>query len=941
MNSVDRRARPLATAVLSFLAFLVFLGGDSLQYVVRTEGSDIVIDAFGNELRAPAFAAGSPLRVQLRPQERYASRQVLAPNRGVVRNGLVMLRALLTPWTRNPDRFAEFPQTDGRSASYVHMNPFRASFVVRQADRELRLEVNVPDNSIELWRDNQKIQTISLKTPLLRLLFFPVLASLAAALCLASILAAAGVRDPVSPEGGGERAPPRASPLALAFLFVAGFVATVLFSSKVSHHLPGFGDEMNYLFQAKIFASGRLSVPEPPDPEFFKVDWMHLFGNDHKVWGFHPPGNCFFLAIGWLVGNYWITLPIVFGLILCVQYLLAIEVLGDRRVALLSAALVGTSHYVLSLASSFMAHAPSLLLSSLFYLCVLRFLRTGSPRTLVFAAGWLGLAFVVRPLSAVLVGLPPLFLVAGRFERRLLGAYAAATIVGVALGSVVFWYTWGITGRFTFSYNIKGMEVGQTLWVRLSKGWQYHFSNLFRNINEFQHRVHSFGFVLNVVLFFVPFFALQEGRKRRLVLFMAWSFVFYVIAHSFLHWYGWKWEPRMISDVSFLFFLVSTAGLTFVAGQHGARLAAVTVSVVAALVWVALYDIPARATSEYANYNHSPSSLSRILATTKLSDAVIFLAAEQAYAVYMPMNSVDFDGPIVFARFQGNAYNYKLLTRFPNRRAFLSNDGERLSPLPNFYHSDVKTLAASLQPYTNDEISIVLPWMSVAGSKLNDMLPGAKMSPGDFLTSLARSAPADGRRRVVAFVEDATELATLVDLLYTTEIPEVVPSEGPIALRVLLTPREGRKGVPGFWMTCTEGTRWNGRVLHSGLVSSLDLAPCVGENRSIVWDARFELQAASTFTMSLQSDDGAAVFIDDVLVIDNDLENTHGAQIRNAQVTLAPGTHKIRVKFFNGPGEEKLEVQLDDGVDGAKPLSVAAFMARFHFYVDSLPGGSP
>src|SRR5439155_7903319 len=108
-------------------------------------------------------------------------------------------------------------------------------------------------------------------------------------------------------------------------------------------------------------ASGHLSVPEPPDPEFFRVDWMHLFGEDGKIWGFHPPGNCVLLALGWLAGSCSITLPIVFGLLLVAQYLLALEVLRDRRFALLTAALVGSSHWLLSLGASFMAHAPSLL----------------------------------------------------------------------------------------------------------------------------------------------------------------------------------------------------------------------------------------------------------------------------------------------------------------------------------------------------------------------------------------------------------------------------------------------------------------------------------------------------------------------------------------------------------------------------------------------------
>ena len=145
-----------------------------------------------------------------------------------------------------------------------------------------------------------------------------------------------------------------------------------------------------------------------------------------------------------------------------------------------------------------------------------------------------------------------------------------------------------------------------------------HLANLFRNINELTHRVHSFGIVMNVLLFFLPFFAMKKGPMRTRILFMAWSFAFFVVVHSLLHWYGWKWEPRMISDASFLFFLVSTAGLMLLAGRRGIRSTAVTAVTGVALLWVAARDIPARAKTEYLNYNNAPAGLGRAIAEKKL-----------------------------------------------------------------------------------------------------------------------------------------------------------------------------------------------------------------------------------------------------------------------------------------------------------------------------------
>ena len=187
------------------------------------------------------------------------------------------------------------------------------------------------------------------------------------------------------------------------------------------------------------------------------------------------------------------------------------------------------------------------------------------------------------------------------------------------------------------------------------------------------------------------------------------------------------------------------------------------------------------------------------------------------------------------------------------------------------------------------------------------------------------------------FVEHATELARLIDRLYETQTPRTSIYEGPIAIRVVGRQREGIKGHPGFWMSCTEGTRWDGPVIRSGLVSSLDLSPCMGENRGIQWAARFDVKTEREVTFALESDDGSGVLIDDKIVIDNDLDNTHGPLTKRALVTLKPGPHTLRVKFFNGPDGESFTLQVSEANGAGVPLSVTTFMDEFYFYVDPLP----
>jgi len=58
-------------------------------------------------------------------------------------------------------------------------------------------------------------------------------------------------------------------------------------------------DEQSYLLQARIFASGRWSLPTPPRPEFFSQP--HVLMSPALASKF-PPGHALLLALGALIG---------------------------------------------------------------------------------------------------------------------------------------------------------------------------------------------------------------------------------------------------------------------------------------------------------------------------------------------------------------------------------------------------------------------------------------------------------------------------------------------------------------------------------------------------------------------------------------------------------------------------------------------------------------
>lgn len=68
---------------------------------------------------------------------------------------------------------------------------------------------------------------------------------------------------------------------------------------------------------------------------------------------------------------------------------------------------------------------------------------------------------------------------------------------------------------------------------------------------------------------------------------------------------------------------------------------------------------------------------------------------------------------------------------------------------------------------------------------------------------------------------------------------------------------------------------------------------------AIDYAGKFWVETPALYRFRLTSDDGAMLYIDDQLIIDND--GIHQAETRRASLRLAGGIHRIRVQYFQGP----------------------------------------
>lgn len=71
------------------------------------------------------------------------------------------------------------------------------------------------------------------------------------------------------------------------------------------------------------------------------------------------------------------------------------------------------------------------------------------------------------------------------------------------------------------------------------------------------------------------------------------------------------------------------------------------------------------------------------------------------------------------------------------------------------------------------------------------------------------------------------------------------------------------------------------------------------ENFAIHFRAKLAIDTPGTYTFELLSDDGAKLYINGKLVVDND--GVHGPQSRRSRVTLKAGFHPVEIHYFQGP----------------------------------------
>lgn len=205
-------------------------------------------------------------------------------------------------------------------------------------------------------------------------------------------------------------------------------------------------DTVSYLFQAKLFAKGKISVPVPPQtidgevtletngmpmPEYGLSSSPHINMLNGKWYSKYPFGNALMLMFGVFINAPWLIPALATGGALFLLFLLMKETYG-KPIALIAAVIALISPATTGMGSTLFSEPVSRFYLTLFLFTLIRTLNGSGKVVYPIISGFaLGYAFNTRPLSAIVFGIVSgIFVLYHLYKPRVLGKLASVDAEG-------------------------------------------------------------------------------------------------------------------------------------------------------------------------------------------------------------------------------------------------------------------------------------------------------------------------------------------------------------------------------------------------------------------------------------------------------------------------------------------------------------------------------
>ncbi|HEU5182767.1 MAG TPA: hypothetical protein VFW45_18410 [Candidatus Polarisedimenticolia bacterium] len=450
------------------------------------------------------------------------------------------------------------------------------------------------------------------------------------------------------------------------------FATAVILGQVVLQDFPNSSDESSYLTQARIFADGRLWVPAPPHPEFFRARSFVMDVEHGRFFAKAFPGWSALLAIFVKLGVPQILNPLLAALTVALFGWLAARLLGPRSEAL-ALSLLAAAPFFLFNAASYFNHPLTLLLVTAFLAAVWRVEETGSARWTAAASAAAAAALTVRPASALLLTGPFVIYLAWRFMTARRGAHLAALVMPLAASVALLAFFNGTLYGSAWRSGYQAYDPGD-IQAGLGPG------NL----------MVTAWWLVKLMLWVVPgslvgIAFLASGRageratpRRRILTLAAIAFVLDAVGHLIFQNKGSnEYGPRYYLDGFVYLVLLATAGwqkwLAQRRGEEGERARrGLVLSGAAALALTFGLTLPLLAYHYRDKVAHNRDLYATVRATG-LKSALVFL---QTGSGRMPpgdlvRNPLDFRTGIVYARDLGQESRRQLQALYPDRPALV------------------------------------------------------------------------------------------------------------------------------------------------------------------------------------------------------------------------------------------------------------------------------
>ncbi len=321
------------------------------------------------------------------------------------------------------------------------------------------------------------------------------------------------------------------------------------------------------MFQAKIFKTGQLYAPSPCAKDSF--NFPHIINNG-KWYSQYTPGYPFLLLLGLFIQAPWLINPLLAAFSIILFYFLGKEIY-DSQVGLLAAIFGSISIWFLLMSSTMMSHTSCMFFISLFLLYLFRSFKKPSIINGLLAGLGLGMAFLIRPYTALLISVPfSLFYALKLFRNfKIILKNSIALILILAISVFILFIYNDITNDnfFTFGYEVchgkqHGIGFGKTGYTDTPHTVFLGFTQTFNYIKAINK--YLFGWPLSSFLAIFPLFFFTKinfmYRKKDLILA---SGFFFLLAGLFVFWGTYILiGARMSFEVIPILFLLSARGAT-------------------------------------------------------------------------------------------------------------------------------------------------------------------------------------------------------------------------------------------------------------------------------------------------------------------------------------------------------------------------------------------